>query len=97
MSAEVTVRAPGQPTETVPVVCLDPSSATRALAAGTEVVVTGRVRRRFFRAGGTTASRTEVVAEAVVAARRRAQVARLVDAAVAALDAEAPIAATAPT
>ena len=33
---------------------------------GAEVVVTGHVRRRFFRAGGTTQSRTEVVADAVV-------------------------------
>ena len=35
---------------------------------GTEVVVTGHVRRRFFRAGGGTQSRTEVVADAVVPA-----------------------------
>lgn len=42
---------------------------------GTEVVVTGRVQRRYFRAGGATQSRTEVVADAVVpaSARRRAQ------------------------
>lgn len=33
------------------------------------MVVIGRVRRRFFRAGGGTQSRTEVVAEAVVNAR----------------------------
>jgi single-strand DNA-binding protein len=30
----------------------------------------GRVRRRFFRAGGTTQSRTEVVADSVVPARQ---------------------------
>jgi single-strand DNA-binding protein len=94
---EVTVRASGQAAETVPVVCVDPSLATRALTAGTEVVVSGRVRRRFFRAGGVTASRTEVVAEAILPARRKAQVARLVDAAIAALDAEAPIEAAAST
>jgi single-strand DNA-binding protein len=42
-----------------------------------KVVVVGRVRRRFFQAGGTTQSRTEVVAEAVVPARqaKRAQAA----------------------
>ena len=33
------------------------------------MVVVGRVRRRFYRAGGSTQSRTEVVAEAVVNAR----------------------------
>jgi single-strand DNA-binding protein len=38
------------------------------------VVVTGRVRRRFFRAGGYTQSRTEVVADAVVPTRRRKRV-----------------------
>ena len=35
-----------------------------------QVIVVGRVRRRFFRAGGGTQSRTEVVAEAVVATRQ---------------------------
>lgn len=38
------------------------------------MVVLGRVRRRFFRAGGATASRTEVVAEMVLAARDRRRV-----------------------
>ena len=50
---------------------------------GTEIVVTGHVRRRFFRAGGGTQSRTEVVAEAVVPARSRARARRAVDEAVA--------------
>jgi single-strand DNA-binding protein len=44
--------------------------------AGDEVVVIGRVRKRFFRVGGATQSRTEVVATRVVPARRRAQVAK---------------------
>lgn len=39
-----------------------------ALRAGHEVVVTGRVRRRWFRTGGGSQSRTEVVADAVVRA-----------------------------
>ena len=51
---------------------------------GAEVVVTGHVRRRFFRAGGGTQSRTEVVADAVVPARSRARVRRAIDDAVAA-------------
>jgi hypothetical protein len=34
------------------------------------VVITGRVRRRFFRAGAATPSRTEVVADAVVPVRQ---------------------------
>lgn len=44
----------------------------------TELVVTGAVRRRFFRAGGTTQSRTEVVAAAVVEVTRRRPEARAV-------------------
>jgi single-strand DNA-binding protein len=32
---------------------------------GEQLVVVGRVRRRFFRAGGTTQSRTEIVAQYV--------------------------------
>jgi single-strand DNA-binding protein len=38
------------------------------LDADTAIVVIGRVRRRFFRAGGATQSRTEVVAESIVPA-----------------------------
>lgn len=61
------------------------SADDRALAQlagldeGVEVLVVGRVRQRYFRAGGSTASRTEVVAAQVVPLRRRAQVQRLVD------------------
>ena len=58
--------------------CRWPGSPRRrpagALSAGDDVVVVGRVRRRFFRAGGATASRTEVVATRVVPARSAAQV-----------------------
>jgi single-strand DNA-binding protein len=50
---------------------------------GSEVVITGRVRRRFFRAGGVTQSRTEVVADAVVPVRSRARARRAVDEALA--------------
>ena len=39
-------------------------------AAGDQVIVVGSVRRRFFRAGGITQSRTEVHAERVVRASR---------------------------
>lgn len=55
-------------TDTVPVVWFDPVRAP-GLTAGDRVVVVGRVRRRFFRAGGATRSSTEVVATSV--ARRR--------------------------
>lgn len=66
--------------ERVPVAWPDPPSRARALVEpGATVVVVGRVRRRFFRAGGVTQSRTEVVATQVVPARRRAATAKLLD------------------
>jgi hypothetical protein len=39
--------------------------------AGESLVVRGRVRQRFFRSGGATMSRTEVVASEIVPVRRR--------------------------
>lgn len=73
---EVTVRTPGAPADTVPVVST--ARLPAGLSAGAQVVVVGRVRRRFFRAGGATASRTEVVAERVVPGGRRPAVERAV-------------------
>jgi single-strand DNA-binding protein len=55
----------------VPVALHEPSSAVLAtLVSGADVAVIGRVERRFFRSGGATQSRTELVAERVVPARR---------------------------
>lgn len=51
---------------------------TEVAVVGAEVCVVGIVRRRFFRAGSSVASRTEVVAEAVLPMRRRAQVRKAV-------------------
>ena len=66
ISYEVTCKIAGRPTETVNAVWLGATSRQPpTLAAGDEVVITGRVRRRFFRAAGATASRTEVVAQTV--------------------------------
>ncbi len=62
-------RAEGQRAESVPVVWEKAPPSAAELDTDTEVVVVGRVRRRFFRAGGGTQSRTEVVADAVVPAR----------------------------
>jgi single-strand DNA-binding protein len=72
VQVEVTTRTAAG-TATVPVVWFDP---TVEVVAGADVVVVGHVRRRFFRAGGVTQSRTEVVADRVVAAGRRRQVER---------------------
>jgi single-strand DNA-binding protein len=60
----------------VPVAWPDPSdAAVGAIVSGVDVVIVGTVRRRFFRVGGATQSRTEVVADAVLPARRRKRVA----------------------
>jgi single-strand DNA-binding protein len=67
---------------TVPVAWLDPPDGA-ALGPGTEILVTGFVRRRFFRAGGSTQSRTEVVAETVVLAGARAKARKAVEKALA--------------
>jgi single-strand DNA-binding protein len=71
------VRSGGRETNvSVPVAWADPTSAQLGiLVPGSKVVVVGTVRRRFFRIGGATQSRTEVVADAVMPARRRTRVA----------------------
>lgn len=79
---ELTVRAEGPAAaraESVPVCWFDPPATATRFAAGTDVVVVGRVRRRFFRAGGATASRTEVVADRVLPARAAARCRDAVD------------------
>src|SRR5687767_3933601 len=71
VSYDVTVPGrEGAAAESVPVVWFAPPAGAAELAADTQVVVVGRVRRRFFRAGGSTQSRTEVVADKVIPARR---------------------------
>lgn len=68
-SYEVTVPRDDAASDTVPVVLVG-ASGPRGLSAGDHVFAMGRVRRRFFRAGGATVSRTEVVAERVLPVRR---------------------------
>jgi len=63
---EVTTRSEHR-TASVPVVVHD---RPIELSAGDDVVVTGHVHRRFFRAGGATQSRTEVVADSVLRSTR---------------------------
>src|SRR6185503_12657033 len=52
----------------VPVSVTDPPAWIADLDAGDELLLTGTVRRRFFRAGGATASRVEIAALAVARA-----------------------------
>jgi len=70
LTFDLVVRAPDGRSEPVPVSCIDPPPVVLALGEGAEVVVTGRVRRRFFRSGGLTQSRTDVLAEQIVPSRQ---------------------------
>ncbi|HEX9258446.1 MAG TPA: hypothetical protein VF855_02845 [Acidimicrobiales bacterium] len=77
---ELTTRDPDGVALTVPVVWGAVTEEQMAsLEAGAEIAVLGVVRRRFFRAGGATQSRTEVVADLVVPAHDRRKARRLVD------------------
>jgi single-strand DNA-binding protein len=78
------VTTPGRGDEradTVPVVWFGAPASASSMDVDDKVVVVGRVRRRFFRAGGSTQSRTEVVADAVVPARNGRRVRAALDAA----------------
>jgi single-strand DNA-binding protein len=71
---EVTTREVDLPAHTVPVVWFDAPAGADGFDAGDEVVVVGRVRRRFYRAGERTQSSTEVVADEVVGVRAKRRV-----------------------
>ena len=58
----------------MPVSCFDPVAWVESLAPGDEIVIVGRIRRRFFRAGGATASRVELDATYVARAGDRRRV-----------------------
>jgi single-strand DNA-binding protein len=68
VNMELTVRRDHERAETVPLSWPDPPAWASTLDAEASVVVVGRVRRRFFKAGGATQSRTEVVVTAMVPA-----------------------------
>ncbi len=86
VSLEITIEREGERAETVPVVWFDPPAAATALDIDDTVVVVGRVRRRFFRSGGSTQSRTEVVADRVVPVRQLKRVRAALAAAVSRLE-----------
>ena len=68
----------------VPVSWVDPPArALEPIEQDLAVVVVGTVRRRFFRSGGSTQSRTEVVVDAIVPLRRSKQAQALVSSAAA--------------
>jgi single-strand DNA-binding protein len=88
VTLEVSVRRAGERADTVPVAWPKPPPNAVDLEPGTRVMVLGRVRRRFFRAGGFTQSRTEVVADSVVPLRHPKKVAALLAKAAARLEEE---------
>jgi single-strand DNA-binding protein len=67
---ELTIRREdAEKAESVPVVWYSAPAWAVDLDVGTDLFVVGHVARRFFRAGGSTQSRTEVVASTAVLAR----------------------------
>src|SRR3712207_1172553 len=68
LAADVTA---AEPPCWMPVPIAWSGDGAEAWAKGTELAVLGIVRRRFFRAGGGTQSRTEVVAERIVEVTKR--------------------------
>jgi single-strand DNA-binding protein len=76
---EVTVRPEVGPADSVPVSWTGAPGSCLGWSRGDEVVVLGRVRRRFFKAGGVTQSRTEVAASSVAHVRQKAKVRQAVE------------------
>jgi single-stranded DNA-binding protein len=70
VTLELTVRRGSERAEGVPVSWFDPPARAADLDVDEEVLVVGRVRRRFFRNESGTQSRTEVVADAIVPTRQ---------------------------
>jgi single-strand DNA-binding protein len=83
---EVTVPRPGERAESVPVVWHGAPLSALDFEVDDELLAVGRVRRRFFRSGGRTESRTEVIAETVIPTRQRRHVQKALARAQARLD-----------
>ena len=81
LSLELTIRPESGPAESVPLSWIAPPARATSWHEGEELLVVGRVRRRFFRTGGATQSRTEVVVGAAAPTRRPAAAARALRAA----------------
>jgi single-strand DNA-binding protein len=63
----------------VPVTVWDPATWVETLSAGDNLIVVGRVRRRFFQTGtGTPGARTDVEVETVARASERKRLAAIV-------------------
>jgi len=71
---QVTARPDDGAAVSVPVVQWDPPAWVERLDAGDEVLVVGRVRRRFYQAAGAAASKVEIEADALARATDRRRV-----------------------
>jgi single-strand DNA-binding protein len=87
---ELTVPRSRRRAETVPVSWFQAPARAAELGVDEHVLVVGRVRRRFFRAGGGTQSRTEIVADAVVPTRHAKRAEAALERARAQLEAASP-------
>jgi single-strand DNA-binding protein len=76
VSLDVNVSYDDRPNENLEVVWVDPPKNLLVPRQGHEIVAVGRVRRRFYQAGGALVSRTEVVAETVLTSRQTSRINR---------------------
>lgn len=90
LTFDMTIRADDGPAESVPVIWTNPPAAAHNFVEGDDVVVLGGIRRRFFRSGGTTASRTELNARQMVPVSARAKVRSALDSALGSLAESSP-------
>jgi len=68
---QVTTRPDDGPAISVPVVAWSPPPWVTKVEAGDEIVAIGRVRRRFYQAGGAAASKVEIEADVLAPAADR--------------------------
>jgi single-strand DNA-binding protein len=86
LALELSIRPVGAAAESVPIAWYDPPEPAVLWIAGEELLIVGRTRRRFFRSGGLTQSRTEVVATSVTPTRKAAAARRALGSALDLLD-----------
>lgn len=79
LSMSVTVRSSTSASTSLPIVWFDPPAKAQRLKKGDHVLAVGRLSRRFFRAGGSTQSRTELVAERIETTRAKVACRRMLN------------------
>lgn len=76
---DLSVRRADETAESVPIALFTGPEGVPSWQEGEEVLVVGRVRRRFFRVAGGTQSRTEVVADSAVPVAQAGSVAKVLE------------------